>query len=60
MAVLIYAGPRGFEPRSTVLETGILPLNYEPFSITVTQVLFYRSRYIVGEKANKINLAKTG
>jgi hypothetical protein len=25
------AGPRGFEPRSTVLETGILPLNYRPF-----------------------------
>lgn len=24
------AGPRGFEPRSTVLETGILPLNYRP------------------------------
>ena len=26
----ILAGPRGFEPRSTVLETGILPLNYRP------------------------------
>jgi len=25
-----FAGPRGFEPRSTVLETGILPLNYRP------------------------------
>lgn len=24
------AGPRGFEPRSTVLETAILPLNYKP------------------------------
>lgn len=24
------AGPRGFEPRSTVLETAILPLNYRP------------------------------
>ncbi len=26
----IIAGPRGFEPRSTVLETAILPLNYRP------------------------------
>ena len=25
-----WAGPRGFEPRSTVLETVILPLNYRP------------------------------
>ena len=24
------AGPRGFEPRSAVLETAILPLNYRP------------------------------
>ncbi len=27
---LFTAGPRGFEPRSTVLETVILPLNYRP------------------------------
>ena len=26
-----FAGPRGIEPRPTVLETGILPLNYRPF-----------------------------
>ena len=26
----LFAGPRGFEPRSTVLETVILPLNYRP------------------------------
>ena len=29
----IEAGPRGVEPRSTVLETVILPLNYEPSRI---------------------------
>ena len=29
--VLLLAGPRGLEPRPTVLETVILPLNYRPF-----------------------------
>lgn len=27
---LMYAGPRGIEPRPLVLETSILPLNYRP------------------------------
>ena len=27
------AGPRGFEPRSLVLETRILPLNYRPYCV---------------------------
>jgi hypothetical protein len=29
------AGPRGFEPRSTVLETAILPLNYRPLLASI-------------------------
>lgn len=29
--ILHLAGPRGIEPRSPVLETGVLPLNYGPF-----------------------------
>ena len=29
-AAFFVAGPRGFEPRSLVLETRILPLNYRP------------------------------
>lgn len=28
-----FAGPRGFEPRSLVLETNILPLNYSPSNL---------------------------
>ena len=27
---IIFAGTEGIEPSSSVLETGILPLNYEP------------------------------
>ena len=26
----LFAGPRGIEPRPTVLETDVLPLNYRP------------------------------
>ena len=40
------AGPRGFEPRSTVLETGILPLNYRPLGVSVAKKLL--SRLFVG------------
>lgn len=37
-----FAGPRGFEPRSLVLETRILPLNYRPnrFENTREQSIF--------------------
>lgn len=31
------AGPRGIEPRPTVLETDVLPLNYRPYTDTVTK-----------------------
>ncbi len=33
----IGAGPRGFEPRSTVLETAILPLNYRPLCAPIVR-----------------------
>ena len=41
------ASPRGFEPRSTVLETAILPLNYRPVTTAILafaphlETLFY-------------------
>ncbi len=38
------AGPRGFEPRSTVLETAILPLNYRPCRRYSTITLRKRKR----------------
>ena len=38
LAVFSTAGPRGFEPRSTVLETVILPLNYRPVSSMVREL----------------------
>ena len=41
----ISAGPRGLEPRTSVLETDVLPLNYRPN----TYDCFRRSARIVGE-----------
>ncbi len=46
------AGPRGLEPRSTVLETGILPLNYRP----VIWIPFGKGGYIVGERCCLVNV----
>lgn len=36
-----FAGPRGFEPRSLVLETRILPLNYRPVYVLQFVILHY-------------------
>ena len=43
----IWAGPRGIEPRPTVLETDVLPLNYRPFKGTLAD-------YHGGEKDDSI------
>lgn len=38
------AGPPGFEPGSSVLETEILPLNYRPFFQSKKTLLLYKKR----------------
>ncbi len=38
MRCFLFAGPRGIEPRPTVLETDVLPLNYGPNMARVTEV----------------------
>ena len=50
----LFAGPRGFEPRSTVLETGILPLNYRPVRMSECSVCY--SGVIVGEITVLVNV----